>query len=253
MLSTLRGHTILIDEIGAAPFVIDLGAHRGEFSRLFSERARGTFILVEPNPELARGLPTYDGFSARWAAIAQADGEVTLNLARNAEGSSVLELPAHSDYGIVVASRVAVPALRLSTLIAELGAPRVDILKMDIEGLEGVALLDLTAKTLASIGQATVEFHSDPVFGLNLPVTVERAIAHMTAHGFVWFDFSAGLRRDVLFVNQSWHRLTASRVAGLKIRTQGPAIALGAWRRLPKGFRRVARRWVPRALWTSRG
>jgi Methyltransferase FkbM domain len=96
---------------------------------------------------------------------------------------------------------------QLESLLTEMRPPRIDLLKMDIEGAEVMVLRSLSKATLQTIGQITVEFHSDPVFGFQLRRDVEDVIRLLQRRGFICFDFSGRSRLDVLFVNRAIHRI----------------------------------------------
>src|SRR6516165_9318324 len=125
----------------------------------------------------------------------------------NDTGSSLLTLPRESVYNCVLRETIQVQARQLESLLAEFRAPRIDLLKMDIEGAEVGILRSLSRATLRAIGQITVEFHSDPVFGFDLHREVEDVIRSLQRQGFLSLDFSGRARLDVLFVNRAIHRI----------------------------------------------
>jgi hypothetical protein len=56
-----------------------------------------------------------------------------------------------------------------------LDEPRVDLLKIDLEGAEIEMLTTANAARLRAIGQITVKFHGDSVFGSGLHQEVDRS------------------------------------------------------------------------------
>jgi FkbM family methyltransferase len=68
------------------------------------------------------------------------------------------------------------PAVDIPTLLAESGAERISLLKLDIEGAEAVVFADPTAPWLDKVDTLVIELHDDSSFGECTPV-FERAIA----------------------------------------------------------------------------
>ena len=205
----VRGHTFLEEPLlDTSPVILDLGANRGEFSTEMSGRYGGRYYLLEANPELAVGLPTDGPFVSLACAVAESDGRVNLNVARNDVGSSILTLPDESIYDCTVSKTMEVPAMRLATVFDHFSLDRVDLLKMDIEGAEVQVLSSADPRVLGRIGQISAEFHSDAVFGFGLAREVEAVIRRLRSLGFVVLDFSEGKRIDVLAVQRKVLRLS---------------------------------------------
>ena len=207
--ATIRGHTIYVPGITPGSVVLDLGANEGEFARQMSARFGGTYHLVEANPVLAERLRANGQFSVWECAVAASEGTIPFHVARNAEASSILTLPSESVYDAVLQETIEVRARTLESLLADIGAPTIDLVKMDIEGAEVGVLSTLPRRTLVGIGQISVEFHSDPTFGFNLRDDVERVIRLVRRSEFECFDFARRPRLDVLFLNQRVHPLSA--------------------------------------------
>ncbi|CAN5394064.1 hypothetical protein BH11PLA2_BH11PLA2_50490 [soil metagenome] len=237
MFVTIRGHTLYLPGIPTQPVVLDLGANRGEFSREFCERFGGTSVLVEANPVLAATLPTDGRFRSVNAAVAVQEGPVTFHLAKNDEGSSLLPLPSQSEFNCVLSEVVTVPGRRLETMLVEMG-PRIDVLKMDIEGAEVAVLASLDFSVLATVGQLTVEFHCDPVFGYGGRDAVEQLLNQFEHHGFLALDFHSQRRLDVLLINRHQHPIGGLRRLGLRLRYRPPVWLQRAKALLPAFLKR---------------
>src|SRR5215470_5236924 len=134
MFRTIRSHTFYEPPLGRDSVVLDLGANRGAFAKQMSARYGGTYYLAEANPFLAESLREETSFPVWDCAVAATEGPITFNIAENDEGSSLLPLPNQSVYNCVLRQSVQVPGRRLDSLITELGSPKIDLLKMDIEG-----------------------------------------------------------------------------------------------------------------------
>jgi FkbM family methyltransferase len=214
----IRGHSLYTPPLGADSVIVDLGANHGEFALEMSRRFGGRYYLVEGNPELQESLRATTPFRVLPYAVAPEDGPVRFNLAKNDEGSSILALPETSVYDCTLARTVEVAGKRLEAILAEVEEPRIDLLKVDIEGAEIEMLTTADAARLRGIGQITVEFHGDSVFGFGLHREVEEAIDRLETLGFVALNFSRPLRTDVLFVNLALHRLSRSRALWWQLR-----------------------------------
>ena len=145
------------------PFIIDAGAHVGVATHFFKRRypfARVlaleanpvTFALLEQN--IAHNGLT--GVQAMHAALAPEEGTIPFYASASDEepgawGDSAVRQPWHEGPGTTV---VSVPACTLSSLLTR----RVDLLKLDIEGLE-TAVLAEAAPHLSRVRRVILEFH----------------------------------------------------------------------------------------------
>jgi FkbM family methyltransferase len=181
---TLRGHSFFPAPLGAHSIVIDLGAHRGEFSKQIKSRFGCRCIAVEANPKLIDFVRAVDGVEAYACAIAASDGEVTLHFSKNLEASSIKPHPLDAN-----GQSVTIPSRSLRSLLSEAGVTRVHLLKVDIEGAE-VSLLDsLTDKELARIDQITLEWHD--FCGSVSSDDIRRLVARLDQIGFEGFRFGS--------------------------------------------------------------
>ena len=205
MFDSVRGHTIIGPLLGSAPTVLDLGANHGVFSKVMSERFGGTYYMAEANPALASALANEKPFHAWHCAVAAEEGTVEFHLATHDDCSSVLPLSGSGNGVALSSERVTVAARSLESLLVEMHASRVDLIKMDIEGMEAPVLMSLSTESLQKIGQITVEFHCDERFGLNIRSEVQQSIRYLRDNGFLFLNFSGTTLMDVLFVNRRLH------------------------------------------------
>jgi FkbM family methyltransferase len=146
-----------------APFIIDAGAHVGVATAYFKHQYPGARVLaLEANPITFALLQknvshnALDDVHVLQAALAPEAGEITFYASASDEtpgawGDSVIQQPWHEGDGTAV---VTVPAVTLSSLLTE----PVDLLKLDIEGLE-TAVLEEAAPRLSQVRQVILEFH----------------------------------------------------------------------------------------------
>src|SRR5579862_20360 len=187
---TIRGHTLYAPPLGPGSVVLDLGANHGAFAREASARFGGTYYLAEANPVLADALRAEGRFHVWPVAVGATDAPLVFNVAKNDESSILLELPPENQWGVCLDRAIEVAGRSLDSLIAETGAPRIDLVKMDIEGAEVMVLQSVSSQTLARIGQMSVEFHSDPIFGFPIARATEDVIRSLERQGFLCLDFT---------------------------------------------------------------
>ncbi len=200
--TSVCGHTCYSPPLRARPpFVVDIGANRGEFSFQILQLFGGDGILVEANPNLISHLKSR--FTTRkvvHAAVSDKCGFVCFNVSSNDEASSVLKLPESQAYQIHLSETVQVTSLTLDRLLADINKP-IDLLKMDIEGAECQALDPPSRFLIDRVSQICIEFHSAPVFGYDLMAQTRKVIDLLTEMGFYAIDWSHGDLTDVLFIN----------------------------------------------------
>jgi len=123
------------------PVVFDVGANTGEFAqhilslgpvRLFSfEPVPSAFIVLET---LLAGEPHAKAYRL---AVDEVPGDVEMFVTKSTIGSSLLPpVPGQSSEWMQVASTEQVAAVRLDSIIEELGIDRLDLLKVDTQGTD---------------------------------------------------------------------------------------------------------------------
>src|SRR2546430_9346304 len=128
-------------------FVLDLGGHVGSFTLWAAERSPARFFVVEPNPAvfelLERNVRALgERVTLRRAAVAGETGEGWF--AQDIDSASSRLTAAEPVGGLRVAT------VSLAQVFAESGFPRVDVVKMDVEGAEYPALPRARAELLRS-------------------------------------------------------------------------------------------------------
>jgi len=130
--------------------VIDAGAHRGTFTSAFLELHRpARLVLVEPIPELVGQLRNkfhdHSELAVVAAALAEKNGEADFEINRSAPSSSLLKIdPRNSEWfgrNLEIARTIRVPTLTLVQLMADQQLDAIDLLKLDLQGGERMALV----------------------------------------------------------------------------------------------------------------
>ncbi len=128
--------------------VIDVGAHVGYYTKLFSELAgpSGKVIAVEAHPEnqeiLRYNLQGRKNVEMLGIAAAASDGVATLHVSAGSSNHSLV-----SGYGNSQ-SVVTTPTRSLDSVLADRGVSQIDFIKIDVEGGEPQVLAGL-ARTIA--------------------------------------------------------------------------------------------------------
>jgi FkbM family methyltransferase len=128
--------------------VVDAGAHHGQTAAQYLEHFPGSRVIaLEPEPEnLALAKQALAPFGDRVEllpfALAQADGSVLLRRTSHSGAHSLLEVGdmRYYDAPVETLAPIEVRAVSLDSLCATYGLDRLDILKMDIQGAELLAL-----------------------------------------------------------------------------------------------------------------
>jgi FkbM family methyltransferase len=151
----------LVDAVPSAEYVIDLGANIGLASRLFGTRyPTSRIVSVEPDAEnFEMLLKNVAGLvrEGRCTPLRRAvwNSHASLTIARPTDASQYDSISVRQG-GV----GQAVDSVTMVDLLAESGFPRVDILKIDIEGAE-VELFQGDVDWLKRVNAIAIEFHDD--------------------------------------------------------------------------------------------
>lgn len=193
--------------VGFSPRVIyDIGAYRGGWSRLAAEVfPAATFILFDANVDNAVHLEAA-GHRHFVLALAEADGEKTLFLPRDADvtGASLyVENSSHYAGANLLARKVA--TARLDTIVTAHGLPPADLIKIDVQGAE----LDAIAGASGALGrcEALIAELAFASYNKGAPLIAD-ALPAIAQHGFRCIDLcelhrspvGGVLQADFLFV-----------------------------------------------------
>jgi FkbM family methyltransferase len=158
------GTTRLLEQaIQPGMVVIDIGAHVGYFSLLAARRVgpQGKVYSFEPDPTNYRLLREnidangYLNITATQKAVSKALGSARLMLSSQDNGTHSLYGQDGGDAGIVIVDLVS-----LDGFLEDEGWPKVDLIKMDIEGAEMDALEGMSRLLQESHGlKLVVEFN----------------------------------------------------------------------------------------------
>ena len=181
--------TVCPERLGPDSVVYSFGVGNNiEWELALIERFGVTVHAFDPTPASVAWLRTQslpDEFHFAPVGIAGHDGVLRFHLPQH--GSRFNYHPSLEGVQNRGDTEVSLPVRRLTTLMAERGHDRIDVLKMDVEGAEYGVLDDLLAADIP-IGQVLVEFHHH-FAGVGLGATV-RAVRSLNAAGYRIFHIS---------------------------------------------------------------
>jgi len=180
--------------VGPGMTVVDIGAHIGYFTRLAARRVGegGRVYAFEPDEEnrkrLLQNTRRFPNVTICANAVTDHVGTVSFFHIPQSTGCHSTIAPASTS------TRTTVPATTLDAFTAEHGISHIDVIKMDIEGGEYVALLGME-KTLSTKGlQIIMEYNLEALD--NSHTDNEKILTHFANRGFTIDAITAqGLRR----------------------------------------------------------
>jgi len=159
-LESANGH-LFINKFGRDAVIVDLGACKGEFSKIFLERhSYSKAILVEPNPYLFQKLnltfANLDNIYVHNACVGSKSVEsLPFYISNNPEGSSLYKVPGDQKY----LEEVKVSMISIRDIFSMFKIEKIDLLKMDIERAEWDVFDHFSEDEFKKIHQISVEFH----------------------------------------------------------------------------------------------
>ncbi|MFD2145594.1 FkbM family methyltransferase [Mucilaginibacter antarcticus] len=167
-------------------YIIDLGANAGftavYFSRLFP---KATIACVEPMPgniQLLKENLTLNNVNAVIfeAAASVKDEQIAMEIADKDYANKVHNIP----FGKSISDdTITVKGLGMQTILTQLNWPHVDLLKIDIEGYEGI-LLSTNNSWLNKVSVIIMEIHEG--------VTIDLVKAITDPYGFTYVVLQQG-------------------------------------------------------------
>lgn len=159
----------------AEPIVFDVGAHRGyivtKFRKLIPDC---TVHAFEPFPDSFSRLAERNASDPRVTChqhgLADHNGEIDLNANASAATNSILptDAAASSTWGaglLDTQSTIRVEVKTLDSVVESLGVPRIDILKLDVQGAEPLVMAGATELCKAGkIGLVYTEVITQPTY-----------------------------------------------------------------------------------------
>ncbi|MGF1677757.1 MAG: FkbM family methyltransferase [Candidatus Methylacidiphilales bacterium] len=129
--------------------VVDAGASRGSFTEAM-KKVYGSreVVAIEAIPDLAEALKKRyrddHGVRIMSAALSDGEGTATFQLNRHDYSSSLLSIDERNSkwFGkdLRIEKTIEVPTITLEGVMSEMGWDQVDLLKMDLQGAEGMVL-----------------------------------------------------------------------------------------------------------------
>lgn len=151
---TVQDHTFIDSALGPDSIILDCGGFHGAFSEAVTRRFGCTCHVLEPASANSAHIPDLPGILKHALALSTENGEAEFHLAVSPICNSLKELPAAEQR-----ESVRVQTTSLGSFMETHAIRHVDLLKLDIEGMEMEVLETLPREVLARIDQITVEFH----------------------------------------------------------------------------------------------
>lgn len=196
-LTQIQGHTLWRPGLSAQAIVVDLGANRGEFSRQIISTYGCKSYAFEANPVLAERIVGTNNLTVFNYAVAREHGKLRFRIAANDEESTI-----ERDPTMVSRDIIEVPSVHLEKFLQSQSIPRIDVLKMDIEGAEIEVLESCSDEFLTHIGQASIEFHD--FLGMTPPEAIDRTVKRFNSLGFACIKIWQHAWGDALFINTKY-------------------------------------------------
>ena len=205
--------------------LVDVGAYKGHFTLGLEALCKvKAGVLIEPNKMLAQGLRENDAlsrFRIEECALADFDGDIEMHFFPGAlDMSSALDLDRSSlelveRSGDEVQKRIC-PARQLDTILADFSADSIDLLKIDVQGLEHLVLKG-AACTLARTKAVYTEvsfralYEGSSVFHEIYTAMMDSGFMMRAIETGYWSSAGELLQGDVLFVNPTLQSFSARR------------------------------------------
>ena len=166
----INEHTFL-DVFNKNSYIIDLGSNRGNFSKKLIEKYDYKHIvLVEANPEMYKIIE--NNFSKinnktilNKAVVGKKTSEnITFYIASWDEASS-LNQKVVQYFGTKNNEKITVKTTTLNDIIESLDTSIIDLIKIDVEGIESEIIKNITDENLKKTKQLSIEYHdfADPL------------------------------------------------------------------------------------------
>jgi FkbM family methyltransferase len=125
----LGDHTVCPKLLTPDSVVLDLGANCGAFTHQVVDQFHCKVYAVEASPAVFREIALNDRIEKFNLAICGTSGPITLNISSDPEATSLKQLRDSEYVGTVV-----IEGMTLHDFLKSESIPRVNLLKMDIEG-----------------------------------------------------------------------------------------------------------------------
>jgi FkbM family methyltransferase len=147
----------VLDHLNDCQYVIDLGANIGLASLYFAEKFPCQIVAVEPHPE------TFELLNTNLSKLSQSGRSRTLqaavwDTAVSLQAISAVRNPNHFSEFSVQEGKGSIVGMTVNDIIDYSGFPRVDLLKIDIEGAE-TQLFKSDLTWLSRVRCMAIEFH----------------------------------------------------------------------------------------------
>jgi len=182
---------IYAKHLNSESIVVDVGCgHVAEFSKHVMEKYGAKAVGVDPTKKHAPFLEkladeTGGRFAHLPAAVAATSGKLVFNESVDNESGSLLD-----DHNNVLNDRIRtyeVEVITFGQIPGRIGVKQVDLVKIDLEGIEYDVIPALTAEDCRPFSQIFCEFHHHCIDRYT-PRDTQKMVAHMTSLGLTAFS-----------------------------------------------------------------
>jgi FkbM family methyltransferase len=225
MIETLHWHTLHPRYLDAQSKVLDIGANYGLFAKIVTDRFSCECVAVEPAPGPFRGIPENDKITKIQAAVSGTPGTMSFLVDEN-------NILASAITAADTEGSIEVEAITLPQLFDSLAWPRIDLLKVDIEGSEIAMLAACSDEFLSKhIAQISMEFHD--FCGITPSEIVAQTLRRLHGLGFDSVRMSRIGHQDTWLINRNLLKISNAELLIIKHIVRN-------W----FGFRRMSRRML---------
>ena len=151
-------HLMVPELLNKDSFVVDVGAHKGDFATAVRERFSCDIACFEPDKEFAQIVKDKGFFVFNMAVSAQSGKTTFYKYEGNGQDNGIIEHTEDDKKRIV--NSYEVETMTVYDILGAIEGDNIDLLKLDCEGSEVSILLGLNSESLSKIRQITVEFHN---------------------------------------------------------------------------------------------
>ncbi len=185
-------HTFVADFLNENSIVLDLGGNKGEFAKFLVDNFNCLVYTIEPVEKFFNSIPNHLKIKKFKYCISATNGSIEIFIDKDQLATFYENNPL---------DKIVCEGITIEKFINDYNIPKIDLLKVDIEGAEIEIFENLSSEVLRKINQITIEFHD--FLWPELKPRVENIKKKIKSNGFYCVKFSIKNNGDVLFIRKS--------------------------------------------------